>query len=270
MLFFCIKDMDLARSQLLAGNVISQKDLQLSSFDLIKADNQGRITYLFGNRYELIRKWIKDYQQRDPQPLDHFVRRLFGELLSQPGFGFHQNTDASRAAANLIESIKNFQTAMASEKFSGNSVDLDLGLEYVNLLSEGVLAAQYAETWFSDQQDSVLLTPAHTFLMMNQSVDVQFWLDPGSNGWFERLNQPLTHPYVLSRTWETESKAGHILWTDADELTSNQGSLTRFVNGLFHRCRSHLYLGISNYSENGFEQQGNLLKAFQRVFQSYL
>ena len=67
-----------------------------------------------------------------------------------------------------------------------------------------------------------------------------------------------------------ELKDNLSLWSDADELSSNQESLTTFVNGLLHRCRKHLYLGISNYSENGFEQQGNLLKAFQGVFQSYL
>ena len=35
--------------------------------------------------------------------------------------------------------------------------------------------------------------------MSNRPVDYQFWLDVGGRGWFERLYQPLTHPYVLSR-----------------------------------------------------------------------
>ena len=42
--------------------------------------------------------------------------------------------------------------------------------------------------------------------MMNRPVTVQFWLDVGSSGWYERLDQPLTHPQVLSREmarWQT-------------------------------------------------------------------
>jgi hypothetical protein len=34
---------------------------------------------------------------------------------------------------------------------------------------------------------------------------------------------------------------------------------------LIHRCRSKVYLGISELGEQGFEQQGALLQAIQRV-----
>ncbi len=54
-----------------------------------------------------------------------------------------------------------------------------------------------------------MLAPAYTFLMSNRPVDYQFWLDVGSRGWFERLYQPLTHPYVLSREWPAGQS-----WTD--------------------------------------------------------
>ncbi|NJN79684.1 MAG: hypothetical protein HC797_03975 [Anaerolineales bacterium] len=36
------------------------------------------------------------------------MRKLFGEVISQNGFGFHENLDAVRVASSLIESIKNF------------------------------------------------------------------------------------------------------------------------------------------------------------------
>lgn len=52
--------------------------------------------------------------------------------------------------------------------------------------------------WQEVDRNVVLLAPAHTFLMMNQPVDHQFWLDIGSRGGYERLYQPLTHPYVLA------------------------------------------------------------------------
>ena len=56
--------------------------------------------------------------------------------------------------------------------------------------------------------------------MSNRPVEVQFWLDVGSRGWSERLYQPLTHPYVLSRGWQPGRP-----WTDADEFEAGQEAL---------------------------------------------
>jgi hypothetical protein len=96
--------------------------------------------------------------------------------------------------------------------------------------------------------------------MMNRPATVQFWLDVGSNGWWERLFQPLTQPYVLSRSWERGR-----LWTDADDLAANQQSLARLVTGLLRRCRGSIYLGLSDLGEAGFEQRGPLLKAIWKM-----
>lgn len=266
---FCIEGMDLVRSQLLANIVYRKKELALSGFDQIKPDIQERITFTFGNRFTQIKDWLESYRQEDPQPFDHFLRRLFGELLSQPGFGFHNDFDAARVAASLIESIRKFRLAIDPSNTFQQTKTTDLGREYIQLLEDGVLAAQFLEAWNPGQQDAVLIAPAHTFMMMNQPVEVQFWLDPGSSGWVERLNQPLTHPYVLSRNWERKSASGHLIWTDADEIEANQESLARFVSGLLHRCKSRLFLGITNFSENGYEQRGALLKTLQNVLQNF-
>jgi len=115
--------------------------------------------------------------------------------------------------------------------------------------------------------NAVLVAPAHTFLMMNRPATVQFWLDPGSSGWAERLFQPLTHPYVLSRHWDASAGSAGRLWSDADEVAANQQTLARLVTGLLRRCRARVYLGLSDLGESGFEQRGVLLKAFQRVLQ---
>jgi len=98
--------------------------------------------------------------------------------------------------------------------------------------------------------------------MSNQSVQVQFWLDAGSNGWYERLYQPLTHPYVLSRHWQ----AGQV-WSDADEMRANNANLARLLTGLLRRCRRKIYLGLTDLSESGYEQRGALIRAFQQVLQ---
>jgi hypothetical protein len=128
------------------------------------------------------------------------------------------------------------------------------------MLNEGVIAASYLEGWQNEDKDAVLVAPAHTFLMMNRPVSIQFWLDPGSSGWHERLSQPLTHPYVLSREWQSGR-----MWSDADEVQFSKEAMARLASGLLRRCRERVYLGIAELGESGFEQRGELLRAFQKV-----
>ena len=255
-----IDGLDLIRANLLTKIVYRASGLELSPFDGIKPEIQERITYLFGGRYSELREWLLSYQEQDIVSFDHFLRKLFGEILSQPGFGFHRDLDSARVAASLIESVKKFRWAMAS----ADTDALTLGREYIDMLSEGVIAAQYLGAWKMEEENAVLVAPAYTFLMQNRAVTVQFWLNPGSDGWVERLFQPLTHPYVLSRSWDNAE--GHY-WTDADDVTANQETLARLTTGLLRRCKERLYLGLSELGESGFEQRGVLLKAFQRVLQ---
>jgi superfamily I DNA/RNA helicase len=260
--FMLALDMDLVRAQLLAEIVYRPKDLRLSSFDEIQPEVQERITYVFGDRYTQLREWLLAYRENEPLPLDHFLRSLFGEALSQPGFGFHSDYDRARVTASLIESVYKFRLAMQT---LGDEESFDLGREYLSTLQEGVIAAQYLEGWQTEDREAVLVAPAHTFLMMNRPVEVQIWLDIGSSGWTERLAQPLTHPYVLSRGW-VRGEAGR-LWTDADEVAAATDALGRLVTGLLRRCRRHVYLGLSDLGESGFEQRGGLARAFQKVLQ---
>jgi len=260
-----IEGMDLVRAQLLTEIVYRQRDFSLAFFDGINPDMQERITFTFGNRYSVLRDWLQAYRESEALPLDHFLRKLFGEVLSQPGFGFHTNLDSVRVAASLVESVRKFRQAMEPVGGSDKS-DLsdmsDLGREYLAMLGDGVIAAQYLESWRTEDEDAVLVAPAYTFLMMNHPVSVQFWLDAGSSGWYERLAQPITHPYVLARGWEPGR-----LWTDADEVQQSREALARLTSGLLRRCRERVYLGMSELGESGFEQRGDLLKAFQKVLQ---
>lgn len=261
-LMHSIAGMDLVRAQLLSEIVYRQRDLSLAPFDGIKPDVQERITFTFGNRYSALRDWTQAYRESEALPLDHFLRKLFGEVLSQPGFGFHTNLDSVRVAASLVESVRKFRQTFEPEDLTGFGNLSGLGKEYIAMLGDGVIAAQYLESWRTEDEEAVLVAPAYTFLMMNRPVTVQFWLDAGSSGWYERLAQPLTHPYVLARGWEPGRT-----WTDADEVEQSREALGRLVSGLLRRCRERVYLGMSELGESGFEQRGDLLKAFQKVLQ---
>jgi hypothetical protein len=255
-----VEGLDLVRAQMLTEIVyrVIEGRPSLASFDRIVPDMKERLTYTLGERYERLRTWLEAYasQVEEGTPLDFFLGRLFGEVLSQPGFGFHRDYDAGRVAADLVESVLKFRwTATA-----GVVGDGPLGREYVDMVQDGVIAAQYVRNWQLQPQDAVLLAPAYTFLMSNRPVEVQFWLDVGSRGWWERLYQPLTHPYVLSRGWPRDA-----LWTDSDEHEARQEALHRLTQGLVCRCRRRVYLGLCELAESGHEQKGQLLHAIQRI-----
>jgi hypothetical protein len=246
----------------LTGIVFRIKDGRpiLTSFDEIKPDTQQRISYRIGSRYESLRIWLEEQAKSDrKEELDHVLSRLFGELLSQPSFGFYENLSGAEVVANLIESVKKFRWTMGD--FLADE-GIPVGKEYLGMILDGVIAAQYMRSWEEQSQEAVLLAPAYTFLMGNRPVAVQYWLDIGSHGWFERLNQPLTHPYVLSRNWQKSRK-----WGEADEIQTSSDALNRLINGLLSRCKDRVYLGLSELGEQGFESRGQLLQVFQRVLQ---
>lgn len=258
--FMAVLGMDLVRAHLLA-EIVVRKDAVLGSFEEINADVQARITSEHGRKYTRLRGWLLDYLASEPLPLDHFLRRLFGELLSQPGFGFHERLDEARVVGNLVESVEKFRLAMQPALLDREAVDFDIGQEYMRLLGEGVLSAQYLESWRPPARSAVLVTPAHSFLMMNAPVAIQFWLNPGSSGWFERLDQPLTHTRVLSRGWPAGGK-----WSFADEEAANVEGLVALTSGLIHRCRQTVFLCVSQLGESGYEERGRLIEALDKVF----
>ena len=230
----------------------------LGPFDKVIPEMQARITYLVGERYEILRNWLNSNRDQGDVTLDHWISRLFGEVLSQPGFGFHSDFDSASSVSRLIESCRKFRLILLASK---ESVSASIGKEYVRVLEQGILAAQSLTTW-SEQihTDSVFLSPAFSFLMSNRPVKYQFWIDIGSQGWWSRLDQPLTQAFVLNRNWEP----GRI-WTDADENTNNQKTLARVTSGLIRRCSEHIYMCTIGLNEQGLEERGALVMAVQNI-----
>jgi hypothetical protein len=271
-----VDGLDLVRAHLLTDILYLPQPFSfgLRSFTQIQdEETRDRISYLCGERYEELRGWLERYQAEYSEEkihLDHFLSRLFGEVLSQPGFGFHISDirspnllEAGRVASDLIESARKFREAMEGIPIPGvgeisTSQTHPVGARFVRMVERGVVAATYVQSWRLTGGDAVLIAPAYTYLMTNRPVDYQFWLDAGSNGWWERIYQPLTHPYVLRRDWDSGRA-----WTDEDEMRTRQESLCRLVLGLARRCRRGIYLGVSELGERGYEQRGPLLQAVQ-------
>jgi superfamily I DNA/RNA helicase len=258
---FSTEDLDPIRAHLLARAVYETDEEgrpRLRPFSDVGPDIQDRVTYRLGEQYDKIQRWIKQYVGGDAQPLDHFLSRIFGEVLSQDGFGFHDDLGAAARADRLVESARKFRQVIEKARLDG---DTPTGRLYLKTVRKGVAAAQYVQDWAEGTDEGVLLTPAHTFLVQNRRACHQFWLDVGSTGWHSRIRQPLTHPYVLSRSWETGKE-----WTDADETSAGLEMLSRLTDGLTRRCTGEVHLGIAGRGRNGQREQGYLLKAFQQLF----
>lgn len=254
-------NMDPIRADLLSRIVLSKSNaFALRPMDDVRPEMLERITIQAVYQYQKIYSWLINYQNNKSE-VDVFLASFFGEILSQPGFGFHENYEGAEITGRLIESMQNFRKNTFSHfQKTGENWALD----YITMLENGLISALYLQTWDVPPQDAVYLAPAHTFLMQNRPVDIQIWLDIGNMGWWQRLMQPLTQPYVLSRNWIDGMK-----WTDIHEYENNQKNLEKLISGLLRRCSGNLILHTTGYNENGDEQTGPLLKATQRILRTY-
>lgn len=258
-----IGDCDFVRADLLSRTLFKGKDheIPLLPFEGLNVDMQSRITFRVGEYYELLRTWLKENIEGGVHELDHWVSRLFGECLSQPGFGFHNDFDASGSISRLIESCREFRKIYRPDQTIKTQA---AGEEYTRVLEKGLLTSQpYTTNFIHNDSTAVFLSPAYSFLMRNHPVKYQFWLDIGSNGWWSRLEQPLTQPYVLNRNWRSGQK-----WTDENEYLSNQLTLSRIVTGLIRRCSGHIFMCSVYYNEHGIEERGQLLLALQTILRA--
>ena len=252
-----IEGLDLNRAHLLLGD-FDQHNPYLTA--LPEGVPSERIPSDLIERYTGLRDWLLS---SDPaEPVHSFLSRLFGEVLSQAGFRFEGNTQSGTSTAVLMESFRKF------------SISLDRSLQenqnlasqaFIKAIDSGLISALYLSEWEVQPNNSVLIAPVMSYLMRNEPVDYQFWLNIGSQGWYERLEQPLTHPIVLSRNWQTGKQ-----WTADDELAYNQANLQRTISGLLLRCREKVFAFTSDYNEAGVEERGQLLTVFQNLFRKAL
>jgi hypothetical protein len=239
-----------------------RRTIELGTFGELETTMQERITYRAGEAFDRLREWLYAYRAAgEESALDQFFARLFGEVLSQPGYGLHDSVNGARAAKQLVESARKFRWALSDANLDAGYDGL--GREYLRLFESGALSALYVPGW-QPPEDAVFLAPAYTFLMRNRPTKVQFWLDVGSSGWWERLYQPLTHPYVLSPGWSQQE-----IWSDLHEFQTRQAAMRRLLLGLVRRTRERIYIGMSSYSESGFEQTGPLLNLINRLLAKY-
>lgn len=251
-----IPGIDIIRSELIVKSLYSKKEntCPIRSFDnLTNVNLQERISFQYGEKIEILRNWLVNYLEEESVPLDIFLRNLYGQVLSNRGFSFHDNFNGANLIDRLIQSIRSFRI-FSSEVYETHH--LTSGLEYIANVEQGLIPSSFRRR--VKAENAVLIAPAHTFLMENRPAAYQFWLDIGSMGWWERLYQPLTHPYVFKNNWERGS-----VWNEQLEYEKNQQVMERVIDGLLRRCKKGLVASAVKVNEYGSENYGPLLRAFQ-------
>lgn len=261
-----LSDCDPVRARVLTRAVYTVLSNPLTPASALRADDLNRISFALAENYDTLRRWVADYrsgiEQDGVAPLDHFLSRLFSEVLAQPGFGLHQDLEAGRITNQLIASAERFRRTLYPDPDS----DWErAGREYLDLINQRLLAALWPQSWAEETADAVFIAPAFTFLMRGRSVQHQFWVDLGSEAWGQRLEQPLTHPYVLSASYPEDE-----IWTEAMEEDAGEAIAYQVALGLLRRCTVHVHFGISELSESGFESRGRLLRSLQEILRRYV
>jgi hypothetical protein len=252
-----IAGLDLVRAQLLCSDLLikNSEDFALLPFAAATELLRPRIPPETAACYDTLRLWLE--KTIPDEPLDLFISRLFGEVLTRPGFGYFQNTSAAQSTAILMESFRKFRLSLNPTEL----VDSDqINQDFIRTIQDGVIAAQYLRDWELEDESKVLITPALTFLSSGKTVDYQVWLSAGSSGWYERLEQPLTQPYVLSRNWPDGKK-----WTTEEEKQVSLEILDSILNGMLNRCRRGVILGLSEFGQSGQDEKGLLLIKIQNL-----
>jgi len=269
MLEVCLEGLDPIRARHLAGAALpvhecTLRDLSGATGGAVKEGGHGQedlgrlwetVGYHVRQRYETLRVWLETYAAAEPDPLDIFLSRLFGDILSQPGYGFSSNPERARAYGRLVESALKFRSAVMLDETTARPglTEQDVAREYVQLILGDIASAEYLLDWPAQDQGAVILATAYAYLTRDLRSQVQFWIDLGSDGWWNRPYQPLTHPHVLSRHWPVGQ-----VWTDVDEDRSKREALGRVIQGLAARCTRGIYLATSELGLAGDEQTGRL------------
>ena len=251
-----LKPLDPLRSQLVAQQFYDMRSGRLKPASELNATMGERIGFEAGERYEEVRQWIESYRAEDPGPFDHFLRRLFGEALSQADL----EPEDAKICSKLISSAAAFGQAAPAMGLVGKAI----GQRYVEMVLSGVVAAQYVtDVDMEETSESIaVVAPVYTYLLSGHIARYQFWLDIGSPGWWNALHQPLTNHYVLTRRWNRDDR-----WTDPVDFFHRNKNLYHLVRGLCLRCRSGIYLCASDSEGPGTVQDGPLLMAVQEMLQ---
>ena len=245
--FDLILDLDPVRSALLANRIDGYQLPDLENDPQLRE----RIGFDKARQYDKFKEWIEDKQGKNFE-LEYFFREAFGQLLAPLLDAINDQSKKEEiilACRKIMDSIVKFKQAVIEFKELDQR---DIGAKFIEMVLDGTLAA---ELLFGkqDRSNKVVLATPYTFLSLPdvKQVDYLFLLDLSSELWLLGSGKELSNPYVLSRQNDGQ-------WGDKIDQDLRKEQLAHYLQGIFNKVTTGLYLADSDLSSRGWEQEGQL------------
>ncbi len=234
--------LDPVRSSLIAKEVVSLKPFALPVIESLEF--RDRIGFKNSDRYYFLKRWIEEYREHTPVPIDSFFQNAFITiLLNLPKVEEHVNS-----CRLLIESSTAFLKTLDS------TLDDDSGRAFVRMIKQGVKPAETIQDLEQKiySHDLIISTP-QAYLASSMDRKVQVWIDIWSLLWYRSDVEELSNPYIFLPNWNAGSK-----WTDELNEKYRLQKCSVLVKRLLRRCTGVVIAAGSLYNQDGYENDGLL------------
>lgn len=250
--FSTVLDIDMIKASTISKLAISFDGLQPLSEQVA-----GRIGIDVKEKYNHLKECIEEYKQdieKKNMTLGELFRKAFLELLvTLP----HAKNNIS-ICKNLSESAEKFIGVLT--QFSTMNNPEEKFIMFVKSGASDFYSLRELEEMFLDNK-AVVITSPYSFLTYNLKSKVQIWADISSDMWAPRNIKELTNTYVLKNTWNSDE----VYSSDIDE-NNKLRNLVSVIKCLIRKCSEEIYFYGSEYSVNGYEQQGCLYDIIMNIF----
>lgn len=240
--FSIVLDIDVIKASILSKLIWKKNELQELSEQVIE-----RIGKDIAARYNYLKSCIEEYKNyvnKKDISLDKLFRRAFLELLivlpdAKKNILVCKNL--SESAEKFIEALSQFDTMNnPEEKF----------IAYIKSEASDFYSLREIEE-LSVNDKGVILTTPYNLLTCNLKSNIQIYTDISSNMWAPRNIKELTNTYVLRINWNIDE-----VYTEEIEEQNKINNLISIIKCLIRKCGEEIYCYGSEYSINGYEQQG--------------
>lgn len=254
-----VHGLDPVRAAILAGQIYDPVEGLIRLPREMEPETVARIGHDMVDLADVLIEWVRDYvvsDLPDREEIDFFFYYLFDQILTRPDY-FLTGSVRSHAAAvadwliRMASRIKELVPAQTEGEVARSVGDL-----FVNGIYNGLVTADPPASGTSDTDDGIFIGSLQAFLLDEQEVAVQVWLETASSGWWDLPRQPLSNPFVLNSQW----KSGDI-WTLEDDVRMRDQLLTNIITGLCGRCKRGVVLAMSELDRRGQRQDGPLWRA---------
>ncbi len=246
---------DPARAALLAGRLYDEPLGRLQPVAQLPTRYRERIGDNLVERYEQLRLWLE--AQSGQHRLDHFLYRLFADLLSLPDFQPEPDVAGAAVCSWLVMLATRLCDAAPALQLTTGA---DIGAAFFNSIEQGLVGSEPPDTGDPPDPNGVLITTIYGFLLQGQAVRWQVWLETAASGWLDIPRQPLSNVFVLAPGWPA-----HQAWTSIEEYEIRQQLLARILMGLCHRCQDGVILATSELDAAGQRQDSALWRALETM-----